>query len=200
MTAACASPCAATSAFLPRRSAACTCAPARASPASPPSACVRCRSRSASRTGTSSTSPASARRSTRRCSAVPILRGGITAGVLVLQRGVERAFSDGEVVLATALAAVINHAIERGQERERRQARSSRSPRGAPVGAIDRRRRRDGPRRAAADAVGAVRQRDRASRPRPERSRRRSSACRRSCARRRRARTTPPRASCAACR
>ena len=57
--------------------------------------------------------------------AVPIPRGGITAGVLVLQRGVERAFSDGEVVLATALAAVINHAIERGQERERRQARSA---------------------------------------------------------------------------
>jgi phosphotransferase system enzyme I (PtsP) len=57
--------------------------------------------------------------------AVPILRGGTTAGVLVLQRGVERAFSDGEVVLATALAAVINHAIERGQERERRQAGSS---------------------------------------------------------------------------
>ena len=57
--------------------------------------------------------------------AVPILRGGTTAGVLVLQRGVSRAFSDGEVVLATALAAVINHAIERGEERERRQARSS---------------------------------------------------------------------------
>lgn len=54
--------------------------------------------------------------------AVPILRGGLTAGVLVLQRGVERAFSDGEVVLATALAAVINHAIERGEDRERRQA------------------------------------------------------------------------------
>jgi phosphotransferase system enzyme I (PtsP) len=57
--------------------------------------------------------------------AVPILRGGITAGVLVLQRGVERAFSDGEVVLATALAAVINHAIDRGLERERQQARST---------------------------------------------------------------------------
>ena len=51
--------------------------------------------------------------------AVPILRAGITAGVLVLQRGVELAFSDGEVVLATALAAVINHAIERGEQRER---------------------------------------------------------------------------------
>src|SRR5262245_17121512 len=57
--------------------------------------------------------------------AVPIPRGGLTAGVLVLQRGVKRAFSDGEVVLATALAAVINHAIERGVERERRQARST---------------------------------------------------------------------------
>jgi phosphotransferase system enzyme I (PtsP) len=57
--------------------------------------------------------------------AVPILRGGVTAGVLVLQRGVERAFSDGEVVLATALAAVINHAIERGQARERREAGST---------------------------------------------------------------------------
>src|SRR5436190_4268980 len=57
--------------------------------------------------------------------AVPIVRGGATAGVLVLQRGVERAFSDGEVVLATALAAVINHAIERGEDREHRQARSS---------------------------------------------------------------------------
>jgi phosphotransferase system, enzyme I, PtsP len=52
--------------------------------------------------------------------AVPILRAGTTAGVLVLQRGVERAFTDGEVVLATALAAVINHAIERGEARERR--------------------------------------------------------------------------------
>jgi phosphotransferase system enzyme I (PtsP) len=57
--------------------------------------------------------------------AVPILRGGTTAGVLVLQRGVSREFSDGEVVLATALAAVINHAIERGEDRERRQARST---------------------------------------------------------------------------
>src|SRR5215468_2423437 len=57
--------------------------------------------------------------------AVPILRAGTTAGVLVLQRGVTRAFSDGEVVLATALAAVINHAIERGEERGRRQARGA---------------------------------------------------------------------------
>src|SRR5436190_936836 len=57
--------------------------------------------------------------------AVPILRGGKTAGVLVLQRGVELAFSDGEVVLATALAAVINHAIERGEARERQIAHSS---------------------------------------------------------------------------
>ena len=93
--------------------------------------------------------------------AVPILRGGITAGVLVLQRGVERAFSDGEVVLATALAAVINHAIERGEERERRQARSTdrRAVRlsgrsivgGAAMGRAE----------LLADAVGADRQRDR---------------------------------------
>ena len=52
-TTGCASRCAATSASRPRRSGASTCARARASPASPPSACGRCRSRSASRTGTS---------------------------------------------------------------------------------------------------------------------------------------------------
>jgi phosphotransferase system enzyme I (PtsP) len=54
--------------------------------------------------------------------AVPVLRGGAAVGVLVLQRSKPKAFSDAEVVLATALAAVINHAIERGMERERRQA------------------------------------------------------------------------------
>src|SRR5262245_22178781 len=54
--------------------------------------------------------------------AVPIVRGRTTAGVLVLQRGIQRAFSDGEVVLATALAAVSNHAIDRVEERGRRQA------------------------------------------------------------------------------
>ena len=54
--------------------------------------------------------------------AVPVLRGGAAAGVLVLQRSKPKAFTDAEVVMATALAAVINHALERGVERERRQA------------------------------------------------------------------------------
>lgn len=54
--------------------------------------------------------------------AVPVLRGGAAAGVLVLQRSAPQAFSDTEVVLATALAAVINHALERGADRARRQA------------------------------------------------------------------------------
>jgi phosphotransferase system enzyme I (PtsP) len=52
--------------------------------------------------------------------AVPVLRAGVAAGVLVLQRSKPKAFTDEEVVLATALAAVINHALERGEERERR--------------------------------------------------------------------------------
>ena len=52
--------------------------------------------------------------------AVPVLRAGAAAGVLVLQRGKPKAFTDEEVVLATALAAVINHALERSEERERR--------------------------------------------------------------------------------
>jgi phosphotransferase system enzyme I (PtsP) len=51
--------------------------------------------------------------------AVPVLRGGAAAGVLVLQRSRARAFTDEEVVLATALAAVINHALERGEARAR---------------------------------------------------------------------------------
>jgi phosphotransferase system enzyme I (PtsP) len=54
--------------------------------------------------------------------AVPVLRGGAAAGVLVLQRRATEAFTAAEVVLATALAAVINHALERGEERERRRA------------------------------------------------------------------------------
>ena len=54
--------------------------------------------------------------------AVPVLRGGVAAGVLVLQRSKPKAFTDEEVVLATALAAVINHALERGEARERKQA------------------------------------------------------------------------------
>jgi len=57
--------------------------------------------------------------------AVPIVRAAATTGVLVLQRSVARSFSEGEVVLATALAAVINHALERGEERERQAARQA---------------------------------------------------------------------------
>jgi phosphotransferase system enzyme I (PtsP) len=52
--------------------------------------------------------------------AVPVLRGGAAAGVLVLQRSRTKAFTDEEVVLATALAAVINHALERGEARARK--------------------------------------------------------------------------------
>ncbi|HLK89011.1 MAG TPA: GAF domain-containing protein [Polyangia bacterium] len=54
--------------------------------------------------------------------AVPILRVGAAAGVLVLQRRAAKAFTPEEVVLATALAAVINHALERGEGRERQRA------------------------------------------------------------------------------
>jgi phosphotransferase system enzyme I (PtsP) len=54
--------------------------------------------------------------------AVPILRVGAAAGVLVLQRRAATAFTPEEVVLATALAAVINHALERGEGRERQRA------------------------------------------------------------------------------
>ena len=71
--------------------------------------------------------------------AVPIVRAAATTGVLVLQRSVARSFSEGEVVLATALAAVINHALERGEERERRprvsaERRAVRLPGRATVG------------------------------------------------------------------
>jgi len=54
--------------------------------------------------------------------AVPVLRAGAAAGVLVLQRRAAIAFSPEEVVLASALAAVINHALERGEGRERQRA------------------------------------------------------------------------------
>jgi signal transduction protein with GAF and PtsI domain len=54
--------------------------------------------------------------------AVPVLRGGAAAGVLVLQRRAAMAFTAEEVVLATALAAVLNHALERGEGRERQRA------------------------------------------------------------------------------
>jgi len=57
--------------------------------------------------------------------AVPVLRGGAAAGVLVLQRRANAAFTPEEVVLATALAAVINHALERGEERERKRAQDA---------------------------------------------------------------------------
>ncbi len=54
--------------------------------------------------------------------AVPILRAGAAAGVLVLQRREASAFTPEEVVLASALAAVINHALERGEGRARQRA------------------------------------------------------------------------------
>lgn len=57
--------------------------------------------------------------------AVPVLRGGAAAGVLVLQRRANAAFTPEEVVLATALAAVINHALERAEERERQRAQDA---------------------------------------------------------------------------
>ena len=57
--------------------------------------------------------------------AVPVLRGGAAAGVLVLQRRAATAFTPEEVVLATALAAVLNHALERGEGRERDRAQQS---------------------------------------------------------------------------
>jgi phosphotransferase system enzyme I (PtsP) len=59
--------------------------------------------------------------------AVPVVRGGVAAAVLVLQRGPDHEFSSDEVVLATALAAVINHALERADERERAAREASRA-------------------------------------------------------------------------
>jgi phosphotransferase system enzyme I (PtsP) len=57
--------------------------------------------------------------------AVPVLRAGAAAGVLVLQRRASAAFTPEEVVLASALAAVINHALERGEGRERQRAQEA---------------------------------------------------------------------------
>ena len=57
--------------------------------------------------------------------AVPVLRGGAAAGVLVMQRRATMAFTPEEVVLATALAAVINHALERSEARERERAQEA---------------------------------------------------------------------------
>lgn len=51
--------------------------------------------------------------------AVPVLHGGGASGVLVFQRGVAAPFAGEEIVLATALAAVTSHAIERARARER---------------------------------------------------------------------------------
>jgi phosphotransferase system, enzyme I, PtsP len=51
--------------------------------------------------------------------AVPVLRGMGATGVLVLQRGPAAPFAAEEAVLATALAAVISHALERAEVRER---------------------------------------------------------------------------------
>ena len=59
--------------------------------------------------------------------AVPIVRAGAAAAVLVLQRGPDHEFTGEEVVLATALAAVISHALERAEERERTQRETGRA-------------------------------------------------------------------------
>jgi len=59
--------------------------------------------------------------------AVPVVRAGEAAAVLVLQRGPDREFTSEEVVLATALAAVINHALERAGEREREREQAGRA-------------------------------------------------------------------------
>jgi phosphotransferase system enzyme I (PtsP) len=59
--------------------------------------------------------------------AVPVVRAGVAAAVLVLQRGRDHEFSSEEVVLATALAAVISHALERADERERAAREASRA-------------------------------------------------------------------------
>jgi phosphotransferase system enzyme I (PtsP) len=57
--------------------------------------------------------------------AVPVLRGGEAAGVLVLQRADPTGFNDFEITLATALAAVLNHALERAAERARQRERDA---------------------------------------------------------------------------
>jgi len=59
--------------------------------------------------------------------AVPVVRAGAAAGVLVLQRTALHAFTGEEVVLATALCAVISHALERAVERAREQERQATS-------------------------------------------------------------------------
>ena len=58
--------------------------------------------------------------------AVPVLRGAATAAaVLVLQRTAAAPFTGEEVVLATALAAVTSHALERAEARDRERERDS---------------------------------------------------------------------------
>jgi phosphotransferase system enzyme I (PtsP) len=58
--------------------------------------------------------------------AVPVMRGGATAAaVLVLQRTAAATFTPEEVVLATALAAVTSHALERAEARDRERERDS---------------------------------------------------------------------------
>ena len=59
--------------------------------------------------------------------AVPVMRGGAAAGVLVLQRTALHPFTGEEVVLATALCAVISHALERAADRAREQERAATS-------------------------------------------------------------------------
>jgi phosphotransferase system, enzyme I, PtsP len=59
--------------------------------------------------------------------AVPVVRAGAAGGVLVLQRIALHPFTGEEVVLATALAAVISHALERAAERAREQERRATS-------------------------------------------------------------------------
>lgn len=59
--------------------------------------------------------------------AVPVVRAGAAAGVLVLQRTALDPFTGDEVVLATALCAVISHALERADERAREQERQATS-------------------------------------------------------------------------
>ena len=114
--------------------------------------------------------------------------------MLVLQRGPDHEFTSEEVVLATALAAVISHALERADERERAAREAGRASVRLP-GRRSLRGRRHGARRAPADARrarahGGARRRGRAASP----STPRSSASRPTCA------SSPPGASGAAAR
>lgn len=68
--------------------------------------------------------------------AVPVVSGGAVGGVLVLQRTALHPFTGEEVVLATALAAVISHALERAAERERERERKATSTVARLPGAI----------------------------------------------------------------